>query len=216
MGPAFVEALAVSRFHGVGPATAAKMERLGIRTGRDLREQSLAFLQEHFGKAGAHFHAIARGEDDRPVRPDRPRKSAGSETTYPQDLGDPARGRGGHRGAGGRGLGLVREDGRLRPDGDGEAPLRRLPHADPQPDRRGAGRQPAALAGTAVELVRGVFPLEKKVRLLGVTVSGFGAAGGTRATPDGFDFGQPGWARDACPSRTDVPPVAPLFRKSRV
>src|SRR6185312_5106354 len=56
MGPSFVEALAVSRFHGVGPATAAKMETLGIHTGRDLRDQSLAFLQQHFGKAGAHFH----------------------------------------------------------------------------------------------------------------------------------------------------------------
>src|SRR3712207_8403338 len=48
-------------------------------TGRDLRERPLAFLQEHFGKAAAHFHAIARGEDDRPVRPDRPRKSAGRD-----------------------------------------------------------------------------------------------------------------------------------------
>ncbi len=75
MGPAFVEALEVSRFHGVGPATAAKMERLGIRTGKDLRGRSLAFLREHFGNAAAaHLHAVARGEDDRPVRPDRPRK----------------------------------------------------------------------------------------------------------------------------------------------
>src|SRR3712207_8892022 len=58
-------------------------------TGKDLRERPLAFLQEHFGKAAAHFHAVARGEDHRPVQPDRPRKSAGSETTYPHDLGDP-------------------------------------------------------------------------------------------------------------------------------
>jgi DNA polymerase-4 len=83
MGPAFVEGLEVSRFHGVGPATAAKMGRLGIRTGRDLKERSLAFLQEHFGKAGAHFHAVARAEDDRPVRPDRPRKSAGQRDHLP-------------------------------------------------------------------------------------------------------------------------------------
>jgi DNA polymerase-4 len=55
MGPAFVEALEVSRFHGVGPATAAKMERLGIRTGADLSEKSLAFLAEHFGKP-QHLH----------------------------------------------------------------------------------------------------------------------------------------------------------------
>ena len=47
--------------HGVGRATAGRMEALGIHTGRDLRERSLAFLQEHFGKTGAHFHAIARG-----------------------------------------------------------------------------------------------------------------------------------------------------------
>src|SRR5215208_4167358 len=59
MGPAFVESLEVSRFHGVGPATVSKMERLGIRTGKELRERSLALLTEHFGKAGAHFHAIA-------------------------------------------------------------------------------------------------------------------------------------------------------------
>src|SRR6202158_985619 len=52
MGPAFVEGLPVERFHGVGPATAAKMNRLGIKTGFDLREQTLACLQQHFGKPG--------------------------------------------------------------------------------------------------------------------------------------------------------------------
>ena len=44
MGPAFVEELPVGKFHGVGPVTAAKMNRLGIRTGLDLRAQSLDFL----------------------------------------------------------------------------------------------------------------------------------------------------------------------------
>src|SRR5437868_8560334 len=52
MGPVFVEALPVKKFHGVGPATARKMARLGIATGLDLRAQSQAFLQQHFGKAG--------------------------------------------------------------------------------------------------------------------------------------------------------------------
>src|ERR1700732_1240276 len=33
MGPAFVEILPVEKFHGVGPATAAKMNRLGGQTG---------------------------------------------------------------------------------------------------------------------------------------------------------------------------------------
>src|SRR3954453_4036779 len=65
MGPPFVESLPVRKFHGVGPATAAKMTRLGIATGLDLREVTLAFLQQHFGKAGAYYYWAARGVDDR-------------------------------------------------------------------------------------------------------------------------------------------------------
>jgi DNA polymerase-4 len=86
MGPGFAEALPVAAFHGIGPATAAKMNRLGIATGADLKSRSLAFLQEHFGKAGTHYHSISRGIDERPVRPDRVRKSAGAENTFAQDL----------------------------------------------------------------------------------------------------------------------------------
>jgi DNA polymerase-4 len=86
MGPGFAEALPVAAFHGIGPATAAKMNRLGIATGAHLKARSLAFLQEHFGKAGTHYHSISRGVDDRPVRPDRVRKSAGTENTFAQDL----------------------------------------------------------------------------------------------------------------------------------
>jgi DNA polymerase IV len=56
MGPAFVRILPVEKFHGVGPATAAKMNRLGIKTGFDLKEQTLTFLQQHFGKPG---HAVS-------------------------------------------------------------------------------------------------------------------------------------------------------------
>src|SRR4029453_14290046 len=85
-GPAFVEALPVGRFHGVGPATEARMHRLGIRTGADLKAQPLSVLERHFGKAGPYFHAIARGIDHRPVRPDRIRKSIGAETTFFRDL----------------------------------------------------------------------------------------------------------------------------------
>ncbi|MGO4408537.1 MULTISPECIES: DNA polymerase IV [unclassified Brevundimonas] len=88
-GEAFVETLPVKRFHGVGPVTAEKMHRLGIETGADLHRQSLAFLQHHFGKSGPWYYAIARGEDQRPVNPDRERKSSGSETTFARDLVDP-------------------------------------------------------------------------------------------------------------------------------
>lgn len=86
MGPGFVEDLPVGRFHGIGPATAAKMQRLGILTGADLRAQPLPFLHQHFGKAGAWYWGIARGLDERPVRPDRIRKSVGAENTFSTDL----------------------------------------------------------------------------------------------------------------------------------
>src|SRR4051812_44517292 len=88
-GPAFVEALPIGRFHGVGPATEARMHRLGIHTGADLKAQSLSVLQRHFGKAGPTYHAIARGIDERPVRPGRIRKSVGAERTFFRDLREP-------------------------------------------------------------------------------------------------------------------------------
>src|ERR1700722_7686632 len=86
MGPAFVERLPVEKFHGVGPATAAKMNRLGIKTGFDLKEQTLAFLQQHFGKPGPYYYWIARGVDERPVQVDRIRKSLGAEDTFSADI----------------------------------------------------------------------------------------------------------------------------------
>ena len=86
MGPRFVEGLDVGRFHGVGPATAAKMRRLGIETGADLRAKDLAFLHARFGKAGAYYFDIARGVDERPVRVDRIRKSIGAEKTFMADV----------------------------------------------------------------------------------------------------------------------------------
>mgnify|MGYP001205966351 FL=1 len=87
-GPAFVADLAVKKFHGVGPATAEKMQRLGIVTGADLREKSLTFLRDNFGKSGAWYYGISRGIDERPVQPDRPRKSIGAEDTFAVDIFD--------------------------------------------------------------------------------------------------------------------------------
>src|SRR5580692_7181218 len=77
-GEAFVERLPIAKFHGVGPVTAAKMHALGIQTGADLKARSLEELQQRFGKAGPWYFAIARGQDDRPVNPNRERKSSGS------------------------------------------------------------------------------------------------------------------------------------------
>jgi DNA polymerase-4 len=89
-GPRTVAGLEVKRFHGIGPKTAERMAALGIHTGADLLGWELPELRRTFGKAGAWYHAIARGLDDRPVRPNRQRKSSGSETTFGTDLTDPA------------------------------------------------------------------------------------------------------------------------------
>ena len=86
VGPRFVETLSVKKFHGVGPATAEKMHRLGIQTGADLKERDLQFLIYHFGKSGPYFYGIARGIDERRVRPDRVRKSIGAEDTFAEDI----------------------------------------------------------------------------------------------------------------------------------
>lgn len=82
---AFLAALPIEKFFGVGPATLVKMHRAGIRTGADLRARSAAELAQLFGKAGLFFHAMARGQDDRPVQPNRERKSVGAETTFEHD-----------------------------------------------------------------------------------------------------------------------------------
>jgi DNA polymerase-4 len=90
-GPEFVASLPVSRFHGIGPVTAAKMERLGIVTGADLRDWSLPALEAQFGSSGAWYYRICRGIDEREVKPDRPYKSVSAERTFDEDLTDPSR-----------------------------------------------------------------------------------------------------------------------------
>jgi DNA polymerase-4 len=88
MGPAFVETLPVGKFHGIGPATAAKMNSLGLFTGLDIRNQTLEFMNANFGKSGAYYYWISRGVDERPVRANRIRKSIGAENTFSTDLAE--------------------------------------------------------------------------------------------------------------------------------
>jgi DNA polymerase-4 len=87
---AFVENLKIEQFWGVGKVTAAKMHELGIHTGRDLKKYSEAELIRLFGKAGHIYYQNARGIDNREVEPDRIRKSLGAEETFMSDLGGKA------------------------------------------------------------------------------------------------------------------------------
>ena len=85
----FIAELPIEDFHGIGPVTAEKMQDLGIENGADLQETPERELTHHFGKRGLHFKKLAMGEDDRPVRPDRERKSVGAERTFSEDIAKP-------------------------------------------------------------------------------------------------------------------------------
>ncbi len=176
MGLAWVETLPVARFHGVGPVTAKRMQSLGIETGADLRAKSLAFLQAHFGSAAGWYYGIARAQDDRPVNPDRTRKSSGSETTFGRDLVDAAE----------------IEAGVLRMADDvwawcqkaqafGRTVTVKVKFADFRQITRSRSR-PVAVTGqaelrqTSLDLIRSIYPPRNGIRLVGVTVSNFEAA----------------------------------------
>jgi DNA polymerase-4 len=84
----FVASLPIHKFYGIGDVTAAKMKGLGIHTGADLRQWSEADLTQQFGKVGHYYYRVARGQDDRPVNPNRIRKSIGAERSFSEDLQD--------------------------------------------------------------------------------------------------------------------------------
>jgi DNA polymerase-4 len=187
MGPSFVEALRVGKFHGVGPVTAARMNALGIHTGLDLRQQSLAFLARHFGKSADYYYGVARGVDDRPVEADRLRKSVGAETTFERDLTHweevaPALGsvfakvwsacmRGGHAGR----TATVKVK-----YADFQQITRRRSFADPIASQ-------SDLERVSLDLLRPCFPPPRSVRLLGVTLSSLVATSGQ--TREQLNFG---------------------------
>lgn len=85
---AFTADLQIERFFGIGKVTAEKMHGMGIKTGADLRRYSRRELVQLFGKSGSYYYHICRGMDDRPVRPDRIRKSVGAERTYSEDIAE--------------------------------------------------------------------------------------------------------------------------------
>ena len=85
----FVETLEINKFHGIGRVTADKMHKMGIFTGKDLREKEAEYLTKHFGKVGRYYFDIARGIDNRAVNPDSIRKSIGVENTFERDFTEP-------------------------------------------------------------------------------------------------------------------------------
>src|SRR5439155_374803 len=85
---AFLAPLPVERMWGIGPKTAPTIRRLGYKTLGDLADADPEKLARVLGAWGGEIVLLARGEDDRPVVPDRDAKSIGAESTYDQDLTD--------------------------------------------------------------------------------------------------------------------------------
>jgi DNA polymerase IV len=161
MGPAFVESLPVGKFHGIGPATSAKMN------------QSLEFMQSNFGKAGSYYYWISRGVDNCEVRANRIRKSVGAENTFSNDLTD-----------------FDAMFSELQPLIDkvwrhcedkgarGSTVTLKVKFSDFELISRsrtvtGLVCSRGELASATSDLLKAIFPTKKAVRLLGVSISGF-------------------------------------------
>jgi DNA polymerase-4 len=152
-----------------------KTDTLGIETGADLRRQTLDFLQRNFRKAGSWYYDIARGQDDRPVQADRERKSSGSETTFSEDLIDPAQIE--------AGVIAMADDVWAwceKTNARGRTVTVKIKWADFQISTRSRSMQMTIqtrekLHQLALDLIRSAFPPPKGIRLVGVTLSNFQA-----------------------------------------
>jgi DNA polymerase-4 len=82
----FMRELPVSKLSGVGPKSAEKFASLGIHTCNDLQKFSLPEMVGRFGRWGQELYYLCRGQDDRPVEPNRIRKSLSNECTYSENL----------------------------------------------------------------------------------------------------------------------------------
>ena len=84
---AFLHPLPVQALWGVGPATLARMQRLGVKTVGDLAQLPLETVVSNLGQSsGRHLHALANAVDPRSVVPDQTLKSVGHEETFAHDL----------------------------------------------------------------------------------------------------------------------------------
>jgi DNA polymerase IV len=153
------------------------MNSLGLYTGIDIRNQSLEFMQANFGKAGTYYYWISRGVDNREVRANRIRKSVGAENTFANDLTDfeamlaelqPLIDKVWRhcedKGTRGRTLTLKVKF------ADFELISRSRTAAGPIGSR-------GELEIASAELLKALFPMDRAVRLLGISISGFALGG---------------------------------------
>jgi nucleotidyltransferase/DNA polymerase involved in DNA repair len=84
----FLRDLPISRLWGVGPKTEVRLNEIGFRTIGQIASAPRESLIRSLGSLGEHLYQLSRGRDDRPVIPDWEPKSIGTETTFDEDTGD--------------------------------------------------------------------------------------------------------------------------------
>ena len=174
----FLHPLPVKALWGVGPVTLAKLERIGVRRVGDLAQLPVDTVVACVGRAaGEHLHALANAVDPRVVVADHAAKSVGHEETFARDLHRPEH----------LGVELLRMSDavatRLRAGGlAGRTITVKVRFGDFRTITRsrtldGPTDSPRAIARTGRELLAGIDP-SPGVRLLGISVSQFGAGEG--------------------------------------
>ena len=173
MADEFMDELPIRKFFGVGKVTEEKMFSFGIKTGTDLKKFKKEKLIQLFGKSGSYFYDIAHGLDDRPVEPNRIRKSIGKETTFSEDINNTDQ------------MIEVLEDiaaklenSLIKKDAKGRSITLKMKYFDFQSITRSITiDEPADSASVIMKYVRSLLSKteagEKKVRLLGISISNF-------------------------------------------
>lgn len=168
---AILNELPIRKVYGIGRVTEQKMHDLGIKNGKDLKQQGLNELIRHFGKAGKFYYDIIRGVDDRPVVATHIRKSVGKERTLPRDSFDIWEM---NKTLEGLAIDVANE---LRMKGlKGKTVTVKIKYADFQLNTRSFSlnyyiEQAEELEAIAKQLLEANYNREKGVRLLGIAVS---------------------------------------------
>jgi DNA polymerase IV len=84
----FLRDLPISRLWGVGPKTELRLKEMGFHTIGQIASAPRDSLIRSLGSFGEHLYQLSHGRDDRPVVPDWEPKSCGTETTFDEDTDD--------------------------------------------------------------------------------------------------------------------------------
>ncbi len=81
----FLRPLDARKIWGVGTSTWKKLEKLNLKTIGDIADFPVETLERMFGKTGRHLHDLSMGKDSRSVNPVTERKQVSNEHTFDTD-----------------------------------------------------------------------------------------------------------------------------------